>query len=166
MVEVHISKQQVEQWLNEIPDPEIPVVSIRDLGIVRGVEYDSVLQKATVTITPTYTGCPAMDMIAMNIRMALLGRRIKSVEIILQISPAWTTDWISEDGKKKMKLYGIAPPQRKASNPLGLFESDEVPCPRCNSISTTLISNFGATSCKSMYRCDQCKEPFEHFKCH
>ncbi len=151
-------------WLSEISDPEIPVLSLLDLGIVRQVTVAG--EEVKVTITPTYSGCPAMDIISMQIRMALLGRGVQKVTIDMQLSPAWTTDWISEAGKAKMKAYGIAPPQRKANDPLGLFEEDLVACPRCHSENTEMISAFGATSCKSMYRCLSCHEPFEHFKCH
>lgn len=166
MVKEQISKEQVEQWLAEIPDPEIPVVSILDLGILRSVAYFPEDNLAKVTITPTYSGCPAMDVIGMNIRLALMGRGISNVQIEQQLSPAWTTDWISEDGKRKMQEYGIVPPQRKSKDLQGLFEEDSVACPRCSSDHTEMISRFGATSCKSMYRCLDCKEPFEHFKCH
>lgn len=158
------SERQVTEWLSEISDPEIPVLSLIDLGIVRKVELDG--DEVKVTITPTYSGCPAMDIISMQIRMALLGRGVKKVTITMQLSPAWTTDWLSESGKEKMKAYGIAPPRRQAKEELGLFEEEEVPCPRCQSVYTEMISQFGATSCKAMYRCLDCQEPFEHFKCH
>lgn len=161
-----ISIAQVYEWLAEISDPEIPAVSILDLGIVRDVILVDDGREVSVTITPTYSGCPAMDMISMQIRMALLGRGVPKVHVELQLSPAWTTDWITEEGKAKMKAYGIAPPVRKANHEAGLFEEDEIECPRCHSLHTELVSQFGATSCKSLYRCLDCKEPFEHFKCH
>lgn len=161
---VELKKETIYEWLEEIPDPEIPVVSILDLGIVRDVKINE--EKTTVIITPTYTGCPAMDIIAMQIRMSLLGRGVKNLDIEMQLEPAWTTDWISEAGKEKMKKFGIAPPKRNSSQHLGLFEDDEVECPHCHSHNTALISRFGATSCKAMYSCLDCKEPFEHFKCH
>ena len=160
-----ITSERVYQWLEEIPDPEIPVISIVELGIVRSVDIlgaDEVLVK----ITPTYSGCPAMDVIAMNIRMALLSHGIKKINIENQLSPAWTTDWMTDEGKRKLKEYGIAPPVRKSQNGLGLFEEDIVACPRCGSEDTTLTSQFGPTSCKSLYKCNSCHEPFEHFKCH
>ena len=157
--------EEVRQWLQAVADPEIPVLTIEDLGILRDVRVEGA-DEVTVTITPTYSGCPAMDVIGMNIRMVLLGRGFKKVNIQQQLSPAWTTDWISEEGKRKMLEFGIAPPKRKAADALGLFEQDEVDCPKCQSSHTELISKFGATSCKSMYRCLDCKEPFEHFKCH
>jgi ring-1,2-phenylacetyl-CoA epoxidase subunit PaaD len=160
-----VSKEKVYEWLSSVTDPEVPVLTILDLGIVRDVHINE--DEVTVVITPTYSGCPAMDVIGINIRMALLSRGFKKVHIEMQLSPAWTTDWMSEDGKRKLKEYGIAPPVRKTTdNPLALFEEDEIACPRCNSIHTTLVSRTGPTACKSLYRCLDCKEPFEHFKCH
>lgn len=166
MTEEKISIPQVYHWLSEISDPEIPAVSILDLGIVRDVILVDNGQEISVTITPTYSGCPAMDIISMQIRMALMGRGIRKVTIEMQLAPAWTTDWITEEGKAKMRAYGIAPPERKAKATLDLFEEDEIVCPHCQSAHTEMVSQFGATSCKSMYRCLDCKEPFEHFKCH
>ena len=158
------SKEQVYSWLSEVTDPEVPVLSILDLGIVRDVEIHDDFVK--IKITPTYSGCPAMDVISIGIRMALISRGVKNVDIELQLSPAWTTDWMTEQGRQKLKNYGIAPPNRKAFEPLGLFEEDKVNCPRCGSEDTEIISRFGPTSCKALYRCLSCKEPFEHFKCH
>ncbi|MBS1772796.1 MAG: phenylacetate-CoA oxygenase subunit PaaJ [Bacteroidetes bacterium] len=159
------SKDKVYEWLSAVTDPEVPVLTILDLGIVRDVKTNG--DEVTVVITPTYSGCPAMDVIGINIRMALLSRGFKKVNIEMQLSPAWTTDWMTEEGKRKLKEYGIAPPERKASdNTLGLFEDENVPCPRCGSTETELVSRFGPTSCKSLYKCNDCKEPFEHFKCH
>ncbi len=166
MVREKISIAQVYSWLSEISDPEIPAVSILDLGIVRDIAFTANDGEITVTITPTYSGCPAMDLISMQIRMALMSRGFKKVQIEMQLSPAWTTDWITAEGKAKMKAYGIAPPVRKAKDTLGLFEEDEIECPHCHSHYTEMVSQFGATSCKAMYRCLDCKEPFEHFKCH
>jgi len=160
-----ITPTDIYTHLATVSDPEVPVLSILDLGIVRDVrvtEQDDV----TIVITPTYSGCPAMDVIAMNIRMALLSHGIKKITIENQLSPAWTTDWMSEEGKRKLKEYGIAPPQRKSSDTIGLFETETVPCPRCGSEDTEMTSQFGATACKSLYKCHSCHEPFEHFKCH
>jgi ring-1,2-phenylacetyl-CoA epoxidase subunit PaaD len=160
-----LTTELIYEWLTAVTDPEVPVLTILDLGIVRDVKIvneDSV----TITITPTYSGCPAMDVIAMQIRMVLLSKGIKNIRIENQLSPAWTTDWMSEDGKRKLKEYGIAPPYRKAADALGLFEDDNIPCPRCGSVDTMLTSQFAATSCKSLYKCNTCHEPFEHFKCH
>lgn len=162
---VNIATSQVYDWLQQVTDPEVPVLTILDLGIVRDVRIAD--DEVTIVITPTYSGCPAMDVIGINIRMALLSRGFKKVHIEQQLSPAWTTDWMTEEGKRKLKEYGIAPPVRKTSdNPLALFEDDNIPCPRCNSEHTQLVSRFGPTSCKSLYKCLDCKEPFEHFKCH
>ena len=155
-------------WLADVKDPEVPALSILDLGIVRDVKVeDSDGQPTvTVTITPTYSGCPAMDVISIGVRMALMGHGIKNIIIEQQLSPAWTTDWMTEDGKRKLKEYGIAPPNRKAFHSLGLFEEEEVECPHCNSKHTVMVSRYGPTSCKALYRCETCKEPFEYFKCH
>jgi ring-1,2-phenylacetyl-CoA epoxidase subunit PaaD len=163
-----LGKEQVYAWLADVKDPEVPVLSILDLGIVRDVVVEAADNQISVTvkITPTYSGCPAMDVIAIGIRMALVGHGIKHIIIEPQLSPAWTTDWMTEEGKKKLKEYGIAPPNRKAFQALGLFENEEVECPRCNSHNTELVSQYGPTSCKALYKCGDCKEPFEHFKCH
>lgn len=163
-----ITIQQVYDWLAQVSDPEVPVLTVMDMGVIRDVALLETGEgtEATITITPTYSGCPAMDMISMNIRMALMSRGIKKVHIQEQLSPAWTTDWMSEDGKRKLREYGIAPPVRKSSSQVGMFEEENVPCPRCNSSDTELVSQFGPTSCKSLYKCRNCKEPFEHFKCH
>jgi len=164
-----IINKDVYDWLAAVTDPEVPVLTILDLGIVRSVEVGETENKepvVTITITPTYSGCPAMDVIAINIRMALLSHGVKHINIENRLSPAWTTDWMSEEGKQKLKEYGIAPPVRKAGNKLGLFEEDIVNCPRCGSADTVLVSQFGPTSCKALYKCNSCYEPFEHFKCH
>ncbi len=158
-------KEAVWNWLRDVRDPEVPVLSILDLGIVRDVQITPA-GEATVVITPTDSGCPAMDVIGMNIRMALAGRGFSKVDIRMQLSPAWTTDWMSAEGRQKLKEYGIAPPARMAGDSLGLFEEDTIACPRCDSADTRLVSNYGATACKAMYQCNTCHEPFEHFKCH
>ena len=159
-----LTEEAVMRWLEQVSDPEVPVLSILDLGIVRKVAVAG--EAVTVTITPTYSGCPAMDVIAMQIRMVLAGQGVKKVQIEQQLSPAWTTDWMTEAGKEKLKNYGIAPPQYQANRKRALFEEDVVPCPHCGSENTKLVSGFGATSCKAQYQCNQCFEPFEHFKCH
>lgn len=154
------SEHELIDLLSEINDPEIPVLSIIDLGIVRDVilHADDVIE---VVITPTYSGCPAMDVIRMNIRAALLEKGFKEVVITNVLSPAWTTEWMSEEGKRKLKEYGIAPPDKRFSIP-----KDGVPCPRCKSTQTKLISEFGSTACKALYQCSECGEPFDYFKCH
>lgn len=159
------SLQQIWLWLSDIRDPEVPVLSILDLGIVRDVLVTEA-GKVTVVITPTYSGCPAMDVIALSVRLTLAGHGVKPVEIQSRLSPAWTTDWMTEEGKRKLKEYGIAPPNRKAFQALALFEEEEMACPRCNAIDTVLVSRFGPTSCKALYKCNACHEPFEYFKCH
>ena len=163
-----VSNEQVYEWLSSVTDPEVPALTILDLGIVRNVEISGTPNEPAVTIfiTPTYSGCPAMDVISIGIRMAMMGHGISKVAVELQLSPAWTTDWMTDEGKAKLKAYGIAPPNRKAFQPLGLFEEDNVSCPRCGSEQTELVSQFGPTSCKALYKCLSCKEPFEHFKCH
>ncbi len=152
--------------LETVTDPEVPVLTIIDLGIVRDVKISK--EQTEIAITPTYTGCPAMDMISMNIRLALAEAGYKNVKITTVLSPAWTTDWMSEEGKRKLKEYGIAPPnpkQQVCSDKL--FAADEaVQCPHCNSWHTHRISEFGSTACKALYQCDDCKEPFDYFKCH
>lgn len=163
-----MTSEEVMDWLSVVTDPEVPVLTIQDLGIVRNVVITGEGKDSGVKvfITPTYSGCPAMDVIAMGIRMALASHGVKHIVIENQISPAWTTDWMTEEGKRKLKAYGIAPPNRKAYQALGLFEEDNVTCPRCGSGETELVSQFGPTSCKALYKCLGCKEPFEHFKCH
>ena len=170
------AKKRIWDILNTVHDPEIPVLSIVDLGIVRNVEYcpsPGTKGQGEVIITPTYSGCPAMDVISVNIKMTLLQNDFKNVKITQQLSPAWTTDWMSEKGKQKLKAYGIAPPlTRPDGSPSDrlkkMFFDDEiiVQCPQCNSINTKLISQFGSTACKALYQCNECKEPFDYFKCH
>jgi ring-1,2-phenylacetyl-CoA epoxidase subunit PaaD len=157
--------------MSQIFDPEIPVISIVDLGIVRKVELISTGNgdpKVTVTITPTYSGCPAMDVITMNIRMKLLEHGFKNFDIKTSLSPAWTTDWMSTEGKEKLTAFGIAPPNPSQSVcTIDLFQEQEVvQCPRCKSYHTTMISRFGSTACKALYQCTDCNEPFDYFKCH
>jgi ring-1,2-phenylacetyl-CoA epoxidase subunit PaaD len=159
----NIQTKEIWQILEQVTDPEVPVLTIKDLGIVRDVKLNG--DEVEVIITPTYTGCPAMDMIAMNIKLALIENGYKKIKITSVLAPAWTTDWMSEDGKRKLKEYGIAPPQSES----GRFERPEsfhVKCPQCNSSNTKLISEFGSTACKALYQCSDCKEPFDYFKCH
>ena len=169
----NITEEKVLSILETIMDPEVPVLSIVDLGIVRKIEiYDAVTKPPLgglgVFITPTYTGCPAMDVINMNIRMALLENGFTNIEIKTVLSPAWTTDWMTETGKQKLKAYGIAPPNVKQQVcTIDAFQEEEaIQCPHCNSYNTTLISRFGSTACKALYKCNDCKEPFDYFKCH
>jgi ring-1,2-phenylacetyl-CoA epoxidase subunit PaaD len=152
--------------LETVNDPEVPVLSIVDLGIVREVRVSD--GHPEIVITPTYSGCPAMDMIRMNIRMTLLQQGYTDIKITTVLSPAWTTDWMSEKGRQQLLAYGIAPPTPvPVVCDLGLFRAEEaIACPRCGSYHTTMISEFGSTACKALYRCEDCREPFDHFKCH
>ncbi len=154
-----VNADTIWQILETVTDPEIPVLTIQDLGIVRAVDCAED-GSITITITPTYTGCPAMDMIAMNIRLALAAYKNVTVKSVL--SPAWTTDWMTETGKAKLQQYGIAPPKGSA----GHIPQDGVECPQCHSTYTKLLSEFGSTACKALYQCQDCKEPFDYFKCH
>ena len=176
------------KWLENVCDPEVPVLSVLDLGVVRSIvihnndleiispvdtkanSEQSILKgpqsKIIIYITPTYTGCPAMSMIAANIRVELLANGLDNVRVVEILSPAWTTDWMSESGKQKLLEYGIAPPQNKARMEKMLFSDIAVPCPLCGSENTERISEFGSTACKSLHRCLDCREPFDYFKCH
>ena len=171
ILEKNISPKQIWEMLAQITDPEIPVISIVDLGIVRDVRSDD--NEIEIFITPTYSGCPAMDVISMNIRIELLQKGLSNIKITQQLSPAWTTDWMTENGKAQLKAYGIAPPQSRSGGPPSdrisklLFNDDVmVECPQCHSKNTTLLSQFGSTACKALYQCKDCQEPFDYFKCH
>jgi ring-1,2-phenylacetyl-CoA epoxidase subunit PaaD len=142
------------EWLDQVPDPEIPVISVVDLGIVRDVRWEG--EHLEVAVTPTYSGCPATTVIAMDIETALREHGIERLRIKTQISPPWTTDWLSDKGRAKLKDYGIAPP-RAAGGPDA--------CPRCGSSDVEKISQFGSTPCKAHWRCRSCLEPFDYFKC-
>ena len=161
-----IDKKTIYAYLEEINDPEVPVLSIIDLGIVRDVKMNN--EELEVIITPTYTGCPAMDMISATIKIQLATLGFKKVKITQVLSPAWTTEWMSEEGKRKLKEYGIAPPNPKQQvcDQKLFAEAEAVQCPHCNSYHTHRISEFGSTACKALYQCDDCKEPFDYFKCH
>jgi ring-1,2-phenylacetyl-CoA epoxidase subunit PaaD len=158
--------QELWTLLGEVTDPEVPVLSIVDLGIIRDIRITDGIPE--IVITPTYSGCPAMDMIRANIRMRLLEQGFSDARIKTVLAPAWTTDWMSEAGKEKLKAYGIAPPlPAQQVCRLEWFSREEaIACPRCHSYHTTLISQFGSTACKALYRCEDCKEPFDYFKCH
>jgi ring-1,2-phenylacetyl-CoA epoxidase subunit PaaD len=155
---------EIYHLLEDVSDPEIPVLSILDLGIVRDVQVQD--DKVRVTITPTYSGCPAMNTIATEIRLKLLAEGFTDITIDTQLSPAWTTDWLSEAGKAKLEDYGIAPPVEPTGDVNVLFGKDvTVRCPQCKSENTKLISQFGSTACKAFYQCNDCLEPFDYFKC-
>jgi ring-1,2-phenylacetyl-CoA epoxidase subunit PaaD len=146
-----------------IVDPEIPVLTIADLGVLREVTVRD--GDVEIAITPTYSGCPAMNVIALEIELALEREGFRKPKIRTVLSPAWTTDWMSEDGRRKLKQYGIAPPTAASSRRV-LFGVEEVACPQCGSDNTELLSEFGSTSCKALWRCNNCREPFDYFKCH
>ena len=156
----------IRKLLQEVYDPEVPVLSVVDLGIIRNIEMQESVP--LITITPTYSGCPAMDMIRINIRLKLAEHGFQNVEIKTILSPAWTTDWMSEEGKQKLKAYGIAPPNPKqlVCTPALFQQEESIQCPRCNSYNTRMISQFGSTACKALYQCNDCHEPFDYFKCH
>ena len=146
-----------------VVDPEIPVLTIADLGVLRDIAVIDGLVE--VSITPTYSGCPAMNMIALELELALEREGIHQPRIRTVLSPAWTTDWMSDDGRNKLREYGIAPPQASSSR-RALFGEQQVNCPQCGSQNTELLSEFGSTSCKALWRCKACREPFDYFKCH
>ena len=146
-----------------VVDPEIPVLTIADLGVLREVTVSD--GHVEIAITPTYSGCPAMNMIALEIELALEREGFHKPSIRTVLSPAWTTDWMSEDGRRKLREYGIAPPL-PASSRRALFGVQEVACPQCGSKDTEQLAEFGSTSCKALWRCKSCREPFDYFKCH
>ena len=160
-----MTEKEVWQKIENVKDPEVPVLSIVDLGVVRAIAIDG--KKLQVTITPTYSGCPAMEFFETEIHSKLNSLGNKQVEIDVKYAPAWTTDWMSDEAKEKLKAYGIAPPEKKCSTKMKLFQDElqEVHCPRCSGVETTLTSQFGSTACKALYYCNACQEPFEHFKC-
>lgn len=146
-----------------VVDPEVPVLTIDDLGVLRGVWADE--RRAVVEITPTYSGCPAVDAIRDDLVLALTDAGFAEVEVRVSLAPAWTTDWMSDDGKRKLRDYGIAPPTgRAAAGPIRVALA--VKCPRCGSLDTRELARFGSTSCKALYECRSCLEPFDHFKVH
>jgi ring-1,2-phenylacetyl-CoA epoxidase subunit PaaD len=156
---VAVARAAVEQ----VCDPEIPVLTIADLGVLRSVDLASD-GAIDVAITPTYSGCPAMDVIGFEIKAALIKAGIDNARIRQVLSPAWTTDWMSEAGKAKLRVYGIAPPAARASR-RALFGEESVACPHCGSEETEKVSEFGSTACKALWRCMTCREPFDYFKC-
>jgi len=167
-------EDQIWKWLHDVPDPEVPVVSVVDLGIVREVFWQG--DCLEVVVTPTYSGCPATGVIAMDIETALRDHGVEKLKITNRLSPAWSTDWMSDTGREKLRAYGIAPPVGKVTScgansgetvagsfspakPIGLN------CPRCDSTNTRCVSWFGSTACKASYQCNDCLEPFDYFKC-
>lgn len=168
---IHHLTNRIWDLLHTVTDPEVPVLTVIDLGIIRKVELESIGEqqwKPIITITPTYSGCPAMDVIGMSIRLVMAEAGFKQTEIKQVLTPAWTTDWMTQEGKDKLKAYGIAPPQYKQAvcTPDAFQEEEAIQCPQCNSWNTSLVSQFGSTACKALYKCNDCKEPFDYFKCH
>jgi ring-1,2-phenylacetyl-CoA epoxidase subunit PaaD len=169
-------EKDIWEWLKEVPDPEIPVLSIIDLGIVREVSCGSKRSAARITITPTYSGCPAMVVIAEEIRATMKRHGVDDVVLETVLSPAWTTDWMSEDAKERLRAYGVAPPSKLVKitdSKIGLSSAGDdsnltgsVACPQCGSTRTEEISRYGSTACKALYKCKSCLEPFDAFKCH
>ena len=161
-----IDTRTLYAYLEEIKDPEIPVLSIIDLGIVRDIRIQD--DELEVIITPTYTGCPAMDLIATTIKIEMATLGFQKVKVTQVLSPAWTTDWMSEEGKRKLVEYGIAPPnpRQPVCEPALFAAAEAVQCPLCRSYHTRRVSEFGSTACKALYQCEDCREPFDYFKCH
>ena len=157
-----VKSRSDEAWrvLANVPDPEVPVLSVVDLGLVREVNCDD--DGLEVVLTPTYSGCPATELIESSVREALLAADLGQVRVSTRRAPAWTTDWISDEGRRKLREYGIAPPG--AANTALRFHPRAIECPRCGSSRTERLSAFGSTACKALYRCVECREPFEHFK--
>ena len=164
------SLDEVWRWLGDVPDPEIPVISLTELGIVRDVAQED--DTLVVTLTPTYSGCPATAVIALDVEAALRAKGVENLCVERRLSPAWTTDWISAEGRDKLRAYGVAPPvDGTAADGMGRAQAllgganMAVACPRCGSADTRKISHFGSTPCKAQYRCAACLEPFDYFKC-
>jgi len=165
MVNKHamVSETAIWQWLEEVADPEIPVLSVVDLGMIRKVVVNGM--HTIIVITPTYTGCPAVQTIEEDIKQLLHSKGVKKIAIQQTLSPAWTTDWISDSGRAKLKKYGIAPPEHETDKHILFASTPIVKCPKCHSANTHMISLFGSTACKALYKCNDCYEPFDYFKC-
>lgn len=158
-----VSESIIRGYMEEVFDPEVPVLTIVDLGVLRNVEV--IGDAVKITITPTYSGCPAMKRIEDDIVDLLKEKGIYKVEVDLVLSPAWTTDWLTENGRANLKEYGIAPPENEVDKSVLFAEPTVVPCPKCDSRSTKLVSQFGSTACKAHYQCNTCLEPYDYFKC-
>lgn len=159
-----LSKEKITALISEIPDPEIPVITISELGVIRDVIMNG--DNVEVKITPTYSGCPAMQRMENDIKEILHKNGIANLKITTVYSPAWTTDWITDEAKEKLRKYGIAPPEKTTEDKSWLTGKNKiVKCPRCGSVNTKLVSQFGSTACKALYQCQDCLEPFDYFKC-
>ncbi len=160
-----LSKEEIHSLLSQIPDPEIPVINIQELGVLREVVVSG--NEVEVVITPTYSGCPAMKQIEQDVISILKSVGIENGKVKMVYNPAWTTDWISDEAKEKLRLYGIVPPEKTTADKGALMGKEKVlECPRCRSKNTEMISQFGSTACKALFRCRDCKEAFDYFKCH
>jgi ring-1,2-phenylacetyl-CoA epoxidase subunit PaaD len=159
------SEQERNVWriLADVPDPEIPVLNVVELGIIRYVRASD--GQVTVGVSPTYTGCPSTEVIANSIRARLEAEGYREPKVESVLAPAWTSDWLTDSARAKLKEYGIAPPTESVTHPKHLWREPNVPCPRCDSRQTIKISEFASTPCKALYRCSSCLEPFEYFKC-
>lgn len=157
-----VTPDDVRAWLDHVPDPEIPVLSVNDLGIVRDISIED--GKVTVSVAPTYTGCPATEVIERMIVHELASRGLRDIAVRKVLSPPWTTDWISEAGRQKLRAFGIAPPAPDSGR-LTSRSPGGVSCPRCESLDTVQVSAFGSTPCKAAWKCHECLEPFDYFKC-
>ena len=159
-----VTEKEIWQYIEEVFDPEVPVLTIVDLGVVRDIKLEK--ERCLVTITPTYSGCPAMTRISDDIIEKLNEKEIKNVEVDLVLAPAWTTDWINEKGRKALEDYGIASPLEESLDKRALLDGEKiVKCPQCKSTNTQMISQFGSTACKALFKCDDCHEAFDYFKC-
>lgn len=159
-----VNETDIWLLLEDVSDPEVPVLSVVDLGVVRSIKINS-KDSISIVITPTYSGCPAMQYIEKGVREILEQKGFKEINISTSLSPAWTTDWLSEKGKQKLEAYGIAPPVNEVDKSVLFADPTPVPCPLCKSRNTKMISQFGSTSCKAHYQCNDCLEPFDYFKC-
>ncbi len=157
------TKDELFSILANIPDPEIPVLSINEMGILKDIIIQD--NSCEIIITPTYSGCPAMGVIEEDIKKILFEYGILNVKVKLVLSPAWTTDWMTDEAKEKLRVYGIAPPLHSSCSNF-FAEKQSISCPKCGSQNTLMVSHFGSTACKAMYKCNNCEEPFEYFKCH
>lgn len=158
-----VTELEIWNYLEEVFDPEVPVLTVVDLGVIRAVNVSDSI--CTVTLTPTYSGCPAMKRMEEDIKDKLAEKGVENVIVNLVLSPAWTTDWLTEKGRTKLREYGIAPPEDEPDKSVLFADPVIVPCPQCNSKNTRLISQFGSTACKAHYQCNDCLEPFDYFKC-
>jgi ring-1,2-phenylacetyl-CoA epoxidase subunit PaaD len=158
-----VSETDIRAYLEEVSDPEIPVLTITDLGVVQQIYLQD--QTWIVELTPTYSGCPAMQQIEVDLLAKLKERGVPNAKVKHILSPAWTTDWITEAGRQKLRLYGIAPPVNEPDKTALFSEPPRVSCPKCNSKNTRMVSLFGSTACKAHYQCAACQEPFDYFKC-